>query len=225
MQKLAGEPPFIPPYADPPLLTPTPAPLPTATPTALPFDVPFAERKLVLWSKLVLVGPTDDPAKAGKEAKVTNALQDIANTNATIIATTQETGINQQTDRIWGLVGKLDIIQRGKGYRVITGNALDGLREAEKTGGYIILPLNVYINNRVEGKSKIIYEKDLTLFLGYEATIRNYISIPGQDITLPRKFVAYLLSPTAQNLIESYKNPLSATALFYSKDLSVFIPK
>jgi ABC-type tungstate transport system permease subunit len=199
--------------------------VPTATPTALPFDVPFAERKLVLWSKLVLVGPANDPAQAGKEVKITNALQNVIAANAPIIAASQESGINLQTDRIWGLIGRTETAQRGKGFRIITGNAVDGLKEAEKVGGYIILPLNVYLNNRTDGKSKVIFEKDLTLFLGYEATIRNYISIPGQDITLSRKFVAYLLSPAVQNLIETYKKPLSETPLFYTKDLPVFIPK
>jgi ABC-type tungstate transport system permease subunit len=167
--------------------------------------VPFAERKTALWSELVLIGPENDPAEAGKATNVAKALQRLAERNARIIAPGQEPGINDQVERIWKLVGLGDRNSRGPNYTVYNFNSVQALKEAENSQGYTLLPLSVFINNRQVDKSKIVFQTDYTLFTRYEVTIRNYISIPGQDITLSRKFASYLLSAETQTIIANFK--------------------
>ncbi len=224
LQKLAGEAPNIPAYSDKPLPTPAAAPEPTPTPTPLPFEVPFAERKVILWSPIVIVGPLDYPEVGINRSSVAKSLQQLAISNAKIISPAREPGLNLQVERLWKLVGLNELTSRGSGYRVLDGDALAALKEAEKTSGYSVIPLDVYINNHDVNKSKIIYDKDLALFFPYEATIRNYISVPGQDITFSRKFVEYLLSAPSQNLISEFGKDTKQLPLYRPQNYPVYIP-
>jgi len=224
LQKLAGEAPIIPPYSDKPLPTPTAAPEPTPTPTPLPFEVPFAERKVILWSPLVLVGPLDDSQAGPNRTTVTKPLQQLVINNAKFISPAREPGLNLQLERLWKLIGLADPASRGTGYRVIAGDGVEALQEAEKTGAYTVIPLDIYINNHNINKSKIVFDKDVALFFPYEATIRNYISVPGKDITLSRKFVEYLLSAPSQNIISEFGKDTKQLPLYRPQNYPVYLP-
>ncbi|NWJ47784.1 MAG: hypothetical protein HXX08_18175 [Chloroflexi bacterium] len=223
--KFAGEAPPVKPFSGIPDPTPTAAPQPTPTPTALPFEMPFAERKQVLWSQLVMIAPANDPAGIALQPNVAKGLQRIADLNALYFVAGREPGLISQVENLWKLMGKYDIPSRGKGYKVEDVGMTELLRIAENAHGYAIIPLNVYLNNRQEGKSKIIFDKDYALYLGYEATIRNYISIPGQNINLSRKFVDFLQSDSTQNIITDYTNDNGQTHPYRPYWFPVYIPR
>ncbi len=227
--KLAGPPPTVPPFQSQPYPTPTISsglkPLPSPQPSAYL----FAERQLALWSEMILVAPVGDPWKLRESSvDVVSALKLLALNDVRFYSPRPEAepGLSLTEGRLWNLIGRGDLKDRGNGYRQIEGDLNTVLRQAATDQAYTLTTKAAWglsQNGAVKGKLEIAFTNDAALFLAYEVAIPANVPTQDRDLNLARAFVEYLTNQQAQSTIAQYKKEANAS-LFQPNYRSVYLP-
>lgn len=227
---LAGPGPTIPPYKAP-VVTPTPTPTlvinakPTATPTALPINYLLAERQIVFWDPLVLVGPPTDPLHLENSDNIAKALKTIGEANGPFLVAGQEPGIVKLEEVWWKLVGTGELKLRGIHYKVVDGDAHATLVAAEASESYTVVPLDVYLTFHNNNKSVLIFANDPSMFISYESMVHNSTRCGSCDLLLGREFLNYLSSLAVQSQILNLGQSKFKQAFYRSPNFRVYRPQ
>lgn len=226
---LAGPAPTIPAY-NAPATTPTPAPTvgpnaaPLPTPTPLGIKYLWAERQLIFWSPIVLVGPPSDPLHLANSANIAKALKTLGEENGAFLSPGQEPGVRQLEEIWWQQVGTGELKLRGQNYKIYAGDAKATLTAAENSNSYTIVPLDTYLTFQQNNKSSIILGQDISMFMPYEAMLHNSTRCGNCNLQLAREFINYMLSSEAQKQILSLGQTQYKRAFFRPPDYRVYRP-
>lgn len=234
---LAGPAPTIPPYRPEPYPTPTALAGPAPEPSPQPLNFLYNERRLALWSQLVLVAPPTDPAKTKSTVSVVDALKNVTLVNARFYApkATAEPGLVATVERLWKTKGFNDAKSRGTGYQEIDGDVGTVLRQAASDQAYTIVPLSLFQQSQslpwpvgTKGRLDVGFSGDLALYLPYEAVVPNNTGPQAQDrdVKLARSLVSYLTNQQAQTLIVGFNSPRTTFKLapYRPYYFPVFVP-
>ena len=190
------------PFAKPPAPTFTPAPF--SPDAATPYTTYFGGRRILLYSRLALIGPPSDPQDVRSDASVSKSLKKLGLQNNPILSAGREAGLQQLENALWVLVGTGELKLRGSAYKVVDADAIESLHQAEATGAYSIVPLSTFLKHHTEGRSAILKE-DTALILPYEIALPNAAARPNFDPEPARRFATFLFSSVAQDLIAAYR--------------------
>ncbi len=226
--KLAGPAPTLPPFQSQPYPTPTVATGPLPEPSPQPFGYLFNERRLALWSELVVIAPADDPLKLRDLPDLANVFKRIALSNARFYAPgpKSEPGYYAFEQRIWGLIGRDDLKDRGSGYRQVDSDIVSLLKQAADEQAYTFVTAATFVANqeKLKGKLEIGFTGDYALFLPYELATPNNIGSQDRDVKLARTLIAYLTNQKTQATISEYKKPSFSTPLYRPYYFPVYVP-
>ncbi len=159
----------------------------------------FATRRFnVMYNDFVLVGPRNDPAGA-RGRDIVAALQKIAAANAPFISRGDKSGTHAAELRHWGAQA------RGTGYRECGCGMGPALNIGAATNGYVLTDRGTWLSFRNRGDLAVLVEGDARLFNQYGVMAVNPARHPHVKSAQAQKFVDWILSPSGQASIASYR--------------------
>ena len=163
----------------------------------------------VMYNDFVLIGPASDPAKvAGKE--ITSALKNLAAANAPFISRGDKSGTHAAELRYWK---NANLDNKGSGYKECGCGMGPALNIASSTDAYVLADRGTWLSFKNRGSMKILVEGDSRLFNQYGVIAVNPAKQPHVKVDVAQKFIDWVISPTGQATIASYK--ISGEQLFF----------
>lgn len=167
------------------------------------------KRYSVMYNDFVLVGPANDPAKArGKD--IVTALQKLAANQAQFVSRGDKSGTHAAELRYWKLAA-LEV--KGTGYKECGCGMGPALNLASSVGAYILTDRGTWLSFKNRQDLQILVEGDQRLFNQYGVMVVNPLKHPHVKSDLAQKFVDWVVSPTGQAQIASYK--INGEVLFF----------
>jgi len=163
----------------------------------------FAVKRFpVMYNDFVLVGPQADPAQTrGKD--VVEALKKLSASNASFISRGDKSGTHAAELRFWKLAGLLEA--KGTGYKECGCGMGPALNMASSLGAYVLADRGTWLSFKNRGDLAVLVEGDTKLFNQYGVMLVNPAKHPHVKAADGQKFVDWVVSPTGQSVIASYK--------------------
>ena len=156
----------------------------------------------VMYNDFILVGPKADPAGA-KGKDIVEALKKLAAGNANFVSRGDKSGTHAAELRYWKLSGA--DAAKGSGYKECGCGMGPALNIAASSGAYALADRGTWLNFKNRADLAILVEGDARLFNQYGVMVVNpakHAHVKAQDA---QKFVDWIVSPTGQAVIASYK--------------------
>lgn len=171
----------------------------------------LVEGRRIMHNDYVIVGPSEDPAGAGKEKSVTDAMRVIA-ARGVFISRGDDSGTHQQEVRLWAAAG----IDPSKVRREETGQGMGAtLNVADQKRAYTLADRGTYLALRTRLALSILFQGDPALHNIYHAYVVN----PGKHKNVKpdgaRAFVGFLVSKPVQRAIGEFKRQEYGEPLFF----------
>ncbi len=166
----------------------------------------FAVKRFpVMYNDFVLVGPAADPAKArGKD--IVEGLKKLAVANASFISRGDKSGTHAAELRFWKLAGLgAPATAKGTGYQECGCGMGPALNMASATGAYVLADRGTWLSFKNRGDLTVLVEGDSRLFNQYGVMLVNPARHPHVKVAEGQKLVDWVVSPTGQAVIASYK--------------------
>ena len=160
------------------------------------------KRYPVMYNDFILVGPKADPAGA-KGKDIVEALKKLAAGNANFVSRGDKSGTHAAELRYWKLSGA--DAAKGSGYKECGCGMGPALNIAASSGAYALADRGTWPNFKNRADLAILVEGDARLFNRYGVMVVNpakHAHVKAQDA---QKFVDWIVSPTGQAVIASYK--------------------
>ena len=160
------------------------------------------KRYPVMYNDFILVGPKADPAGA-KGKDIVEALKKLAAGNANFVSRGDKSGTHAAELRYWKLSGA--DAAKGSGYKECGCGMGPALNIAASSGAYALADRGTWLNFKNRSDLAILVEGDARLFNQYGVMVVNpakHAHVKAQDA---QKFVDWIVSPTGQAVIASYK--------------------
>jgi tungstate transport system substrate-binding protein len=155
----------------------------------------------VMYNDFVLLGPASDLAKvAGKE--IMTALKNLAAVNASFISRGDKSGTHAAELRYWK---NANIENKGAGYKECGCGMGPTLNIASSTDAYVLADRGTWLSFKNRGSMKILVEGDSRLFNQYGVIAVNPAKHPHVKVEVAQKFIDWVISPSGQSAIASYK--------------------
>lgn len=163
------------------------------------------ERFDVMYNDFVIVGPADDPADVSGSSDVVAALTRIAEVEAPFASRGDDSGTHKAELRLWAETGT-DVAAASGGWYRETGSGMGAtLNTATGMGAYVMTDRATWIAFGNKGGYQIAVEGDPRLFNQYGIIQVNPGKHPNVKADLGQKFVDWVISPTGQMAIQSYR--------------------
>lgn len=170
---------------------------PAAEEQALQQHPQWAYRK-IMFNDFILVGPDDDPAKAGDAANIVDAMRRIAESSARFVSRGDESGTHEREKGLWARARVTPPATR----LVIAGAGMGStLRIASETGAYTLTDRATHSQLAPTLKLKILFE-------GGPLLLNTYAVVYDPSGTRQKEaaaFAAWLSDGAGRHLIEEYK--------------------
>ena len=156
----------------------------------------------VMYNDFILVGPKADPAGA-KGKDIVEALKKLAAGNANFVSRGDKSGTHAAELRYWKLSGA--DAAKGSGYKECGCGMGPALNIAASSGAYVLADRGTWLNFKNRADLAVLVEGDTRLFNQYGVMVVNpakHAHVKAQDA---QKFVDWIVSPTGQAAIASYK--------------------
>lgn len=162
------------------------------------------ERIAVMYNDFVLIGPSDDPAKAtGRDIMV--GLKAIYVGKATFVSRGDKSGTHAAELRYWKQAG-LDPATEKPGWYRDTGSGMGpALNTAAAMNAYILADRGTWLAFKNRQHLKIVVEADSKLFNQYGVILVNPKKHPHVKVAAGQKFIDWLVSAEGQSTIAAYK--------------------
>ena len=162
------------------------------------------ERIAVMYNDFVLIGPSDDPAKAtGRDIMV--GLKAIYVGKATFVSRGDKSGTHAAELRYWTQAG-LDPATEKPGWYRDTGSGMGpALNTAAAMNAYILADRGTWLAFKNRQHLKIVVEADSKLFNQYGVILVNPKKHPHVKVAAGQKFIDWLVSAEGQSTIGAYK--------------------
>ena len=160
------------------------------------------KRYPVMYNDFILVGPKADPAGA-KGKDIVEALKKLAAGNANFVSRGDKSGTHAAELRYWKLSGA--DAAKGSGYKECGCGMGPALNIAASSGAYALADRGTWLHSKNRADLAIMAEGDARLFNQYGVMVVNpakHAHVKAQDA---QKFVDWIVSPTGQAVIASYK--------------------
>ena len=159
------------------------------------------QRLPVMYNDFVLIGPKADPA-ATKGSDIVDALKKLAAGNTAFVSRGDKSGTHAAELRFWKLAG---LEAKGGGYRECGCGMGPALNIAASTGAYVLADRGTWLNFKNRADLAVLVEGDKQLFNQYGVMVVNPAKHPQTKAVEAQKFVDWVISPTGQKVIASYK--------------------
>ena len=160
------------------------------------------KRYPVMYNDFVLIGPALDPAKV-KGKDITEAMKKISAANAGFISRGDKSGTHAAELRYWKTAGVEPAAFAG--YKACGCGMGPALNMASSLGAYVLADRGTWLNFKNRADLAVLVEGDKQLFNQYGVMVVNPAKHPQTKAVEAQKFVDWVISPTGQKVIASYK--------------------
>lgn len=160
------------------------------------------KRYPVMYNDFVLIGPALDPAKV-KGKDITEAMKKISAANAGFISRGDKSGTHAAELRYWKTAGVEPTAFAG--YKACGCGMGPALNMASSLGAYVLADRGTWLNFKNRADLAVLVEGDKQLFNQYGVMVVNPAKHPQVKAAQAQKFVDWVISPTGQKVIASYK--------------------
>lgn len=160
------------------------------------------KRYPVMYNDFVLIGPALDPAKV-KGKDITEAMKKISAAKAGFISRGDKSGTHAAELRYWKTAGVEPTAFAG--YKACGCGMGPALNMASSLGAYVLADRGTWLNFKNRADLAVLVEGDKQLFNQYGVMVVNPAKHPQAKAAEAQKFVDWVVSPTGQGVIASYK--------------------
>ena len=162
------------------------------------------ERIAVMYNDFVLIGPSDDPAKAaGKD--IMAGLKAVYSGKTPFVSRGDNSGTHAAELRYWKQASLDPSGEKQSWYRDTGSGMGPALNTAAAMNAYILADRGTWLAFKNRQNLKIIVEGDSKLFNQYGVILVNPKKHPQVKAQAGQKFIDWLVSPEGQGVIASYK--------------------
>ncbi len=169
------------------------------------------KRYPVMYNDFVLIGPKLDPAGVSSK-DIVQALKKLAAGNAAFVSRGDKSGTHAAELRYWKAAGAFE--SKGSGYKECGCGMGPALNMAAATGAYVLADRGTWLSFKNRGELAVLVEGDNKLFNQYGVMVVNPARHPHVKAAEAQKFVDWVVSPSGQGVIASYK--IGGEQLFFS---------
>jgi len=167
----------------------------------------------VMYNDFVLIGPTNDPARAGGGKDILDALRKIESAKAPFVSRGDRSGTHFAELELWKLAG-IDIgSEKGPWYRDTGQGMGPALNTAAAMNAYILADRATWLSFRNRGELTIAVEGDKRLYNQYGVMLVNPAKHPSVKRETGQAFVDWLVSAEGQKAIADYR--INGEQLFF----------
>lgn len=159
-------------------------------------------RRDVMYNDFVIVGPSDDPAHIKGMKNAAQALKAIAKSHAIFVSRGDDSGTNKKEKHLWD---QAHIQPSGKWYREAGQGMGKVLQMTDELNGYTLTDRGTWLAYTDKLKLHILVQGDPKLFNPYGVIAVNPSRYKGIDYMGAMEFIAWLTSPSTQQLIADYR--------------------
>ncbi|MEO7953546.1 MAG: substrate-binding domain-containing protein [Polaromonas sp.] len=160
------------------------------------------KRYPVMYNDFVLIGPAADPAKV-KGNDIVEALKKVNAANADFVSRGDKSGTHAAELRYWKSAGVET--PAFAGYKACGCGMGPALNMAASTGAYVLADRGTWLSFRNRADLTVLVEGDKRLFNQYGVMVVNPARHPQTKVAEAQKFVDWVISPTGQGVIASYR--------------------
>lgn len=159
-------------------------------------------RREVMYSELVLVGPKHDPAwvRGGKD--ITDAFETIAKADAKFVTRGDDSDTNRLEKLYWSLIGTRPTPEN---YVSVQSGMADVIKKAQEINGYALTDRATFNAAKLGKPMEILVAGDPRLREIYGVLAVNPERHPKVNQAGAAAFIEWLTSPETQSLIAGYK--------------------
>ena len=161
-------------------------------------------RRPVMYNDFVLIGPKADPAGT-RGNDIAAALQKVAAGKAAFISRGDKSGTHAAELRYWKVAGIDMAAAKPAGYQECGCGMGPALNIASSVNGYVLADRGTWLNFKNRGELAVLVEGDKRLFNQYGVMVVNPAKHPHVKKELAQTFADWVVSPTGQAAIASYK--------------------
>ena len=165
----------------------------------------FAVKRFpVMYNDFVLIGPASDPAKT-KGTDIVEALKKLAAGNVNFISRGDKSGTHAAELRYWKTAA---VENKGTGYKECgcgMGPALNMAASLAGGGAYVLADRGTWLSFKNRADLTVLVQGDKRLFNQYGVMLVNPAKHPQTKMVEGQKFVDWVVSPSGQQIIASYK--------------------
>jgi tungstate transport system substrate-binding protein len=170
------------------------------------------KRHAVMYNDFIIVGPKDDPAKAGGR-DLLHALRQVAAAKAPFISRGDRSGTHAAELRYWAEAGIDLSAVKGSWYREIGQGMGPALNMASASNAYVLADRGTWLSFKNRSDLAVLVEGDKRLFNQYGVMLVNPAKHPHVKASDGQAFVDWLVSPEGQRTIAGYK--INGEQLFF----------
>lgn len=162
------------------------------------------ERINVMHNDFILIGPSDDPAKAtGRD--IVAGLKAVYAAKTPFVSRGDKSGTHAAELRYWKQASLDPAGEKASWYRDTGSGMGPALNTAAAMNAYILADRGTWLAFKNRQNLKIIVEGDSKLFNQYGAMLVNPKKHPQVKVAAGQKFIDWLVSAEGQGVIASYK--------------------
>ena len=162
------------------------------------------ERIGVMYNDFVLVGPSDDPAKAaGKD--IVAGLKAVYAHKSAFVSRGDKSGTHAAELRYWKMASLDPATEKQTWYRDTGSGMGPALNTAAAMNAYILADRGTWLSFKNRQNLKIVVEGDVKLFNQYGVILVNPKKHPNVKVEAGQKFINWLVSADGQATIAGYK--------------------
>ncbi len=162
------------------------------------------ERKAVMCNDFVLIGPSDDPAKAAG-GDIVVGMKAVYAGKTPFVSRGDNSGTHAAELRYWKQASLDPAGEKQSWYRDTGSGMGPALNTAAAMNAYILADRGTWLAFKNRQNLKIIVEGDSKLFNQYGVILVNPKKHPHVKVAAGQKFIDWLVSPEGQGVIASYK--------------------
>ncbi len=168
-------------------------------------------REPVMHNRFLLVGPKEDPAKAGAAESAAAALAAVADTQATFISRADESGTHKKELSLWKKAG----LKPGGAWYIESGQGMgETLRIADEKGAYTLADEGTYLAAKAGLSLTVIKEGDEALSNPYTVIVVNQKKFPKVNRKGAEAFSRFVTDAAGQKIIAGFGRAKFGKPLF-----------
>lgn len=168
------------------------------------------DRRDVMYNDFVILGPDTDPAGIKGGTNATVAMGKIAASKSTFVSRGDDSGTHSREKQLWK---KAAVTPAGDWYLEAGRGMGEVIIMASERQGYTLSDRGTYIAYEQKTPLKVVVEGDKGLFNPYGVIMVNPAKHSHVKVDLAKKFLDYLVSNQAKQLITSFRK--GGKQLFY----------
>jgi tungstate transport system substrate-binding protein len=171
----------------------------------------FINRSYMMYNYFVIIGPENDPSGIKNANNASDAFRKIAAKQSPFISRGDDSGTHNMEKSVWKAA---NITPNGTWYQSVGKGMGETISSADIKGGYILSDLGTYLAMKDKIKLRILFANDTYLFNPYHVMAVNPAKFRYVKYELAMKYINYMTSPEAQDIIRDYGKDKYGEALF-----------